>query len=76
MSLQFDTQYLSTQPASGPERVRKLLVMTFLKQDWEELVAMHAEAQQRIPDLTIDGFISALVADVLAVRRKNMKGEL
>jgi hypothetical protein len=56
---------------SGYLQTRKIMCLSFHVRDYRELEAMLLQAQLRIPDLNMDSMISAMIADVLRVRREN-----
>ncbi len=68
----------SLQPAcsAGPDKseyskTRKILCLTVSRRDWALLETMLYNGQEKLPDLEMDGMISALVAEVCRCHREH-----
>ena len=64
---------MNTRPSianSEQNKTRKIMVLTIHRRDYELLETMLANGREKLPDLEMDGVVSAIVAEACRCHRE------
>jgi hypothetical protein len=65
---------MNTQPSianSEQNKTRKIMVLTIHRRDYELLETMLANGREKLPDLEMEGVVSAIVAEACRCHREH-----